>query len=156
MRGGVAHALPRGVMLVLLAAITVGVSSCARPGASPTAGPPFSTVPLLPGEQLWHGVPSYLFGTNDTQSWNLSYNVDTMPQIQQEMKAAHLTLMRTFFFEHSLYDNHPTTDAELDQRLATIQNSGMVCLGELATKNSMAWDEHVVKYLGTVACCTNS
>jgi hypothetical protein len=108
---------------------------------------------------VWHGAaaagraalewrPSYLFGTNDTLSWNLANNVDTMPQIQQAMKAAHLTLIRTFFFEHSLYDGHATTDAEIDQRLATIQNSGMVCMGELATKNSMAWDEHVVKYAG--------
>jgi hypothetical protein len=39
--------------------------------------------------------------------------------------------MRTFFFDKSLADGHATTDAEIEQRLATIEKSGMLCLGVL-------------------------
>ena len=86
MRGGVAQVLSRGAIVLLLAIVMVGMSSCYYSRVNEPYGLPYATVPLLPGEQLWHGVPSYLFGTNDTQAWKLASNVDTMPQIQRAMR----------------------------------------------------------------------
>jgi hypothetical protein len=105
-------------------------------------------LPLLPGQQLWKDdVSSFLFGTNDTQEW-VSNNVETNRSIQQALKDAHFTLMRTFFFDRSLLDGHPTTDAEINQRLQTIENSHMICLGVLEPYDNAAFIEHVVTYAG--------
>src|SRR5205823_7935665 len=61
-----------------------------------------SVKPPLPGQEIWKdGVSSFLFGTNDTQEW-LDNNVETNAGIQQALKDAHFTLMRTFFFDKSL------------------------------------------------------
>ncbi|HEU5383503.1 MAG TPA: hypothetical protein VFV38_49505 [Ktedonobacteraceae bacterium] len=104
---------------------------------------------LLPGQQIWkQGASSFLFGTNDTQEWS-DNNVETNPAIQQALKDAHFTLMRTFFFDKSLADGHATTDAEIEQRIKTIENSGMVCLGVLVNIMNVAFAEHVVRYLGS-------
>ena len=107
-----------------------------------------ATSSLLPGQQLWKDrVSSFLFGTNDTQEWSTN-NVETDPAIQQALKAAHFTVMRTFFFDKSLLDSHPTTDAEIDQRLRTIEKSGMTCLGVLEPILDPAFIKHVVLYAG--------
>ncbi len=104
---------------------------------------------LLPGEQTWkNGVSSFLFGTNDTQEW-AGDNVETNPAIQQALKAAHFTLMRTFFFDKSLADGHATTDAEIEQRIQTVENSGMICLGVFPDFLDTAFTIHVVRYLGS-------
>src|SRR5947209_14766999 len=109
----------------------------------------------LPGQQKWkEGASSFLFGTNDTQSWNLQDNIETDPYqiIQPSLKTAHLSLMRSFFFAHSLFDGHQTTDAELDQRIRTIQQSGMTCLGvlqDIKTDYGIQFAKHVVAYLGS-------
>jgi len=104
---------------------------------------------LLPGEQIWKaGASSFLFGTNDTQEW-ASDNVETNPSIQQALKAANMTLMRTFFFDKSLANGHATTDAEIEQRIRTVENSGMTCLGVLFDIMNAAFDTHVVSLLGT-------
>jgi len=114
-----------------------------------------ATIPLLPGQQIWkNGVSSSLFGTNDTQSWDLQDNIETDPYhiIQPSLKSAHFTLMRSFFFAHSLYDGHQTTDDELDQRIRTIQQSGMTCLGvlqDIKTDYGIRFAKHVVAYLGS-------
>lgn len=103
---------------------------------------------LLPGQKIWNkGVSSFLFGTNDTQEWYKN-NVETAPDIQNALKDAHFSLMRTFFFDKSLADNHPTTDAEIELRLKTIENSGMKCLGVLHNIFNVAFDTHVVTYAG--------
>lgn len=103
---------------------------------------------LLPGQQLWKSnVSSLLFGTNDTQEWSTN-NVETSSAIQEALKSAHFTLMRTFFFDKSLADSHATTDAEIEQRLQTIEKSGMTCLGVLFDIENVSFDEHVVKYAG--------
>jgi hypothetical protein len=103
---------------------------------------------LLPGQQIWKdNVSSFLFGTNDTQEWSTN-NVETVPAIQQALKDAHFTVMRTFFFDKSLSDGHPTSDAEIDQRLRTIENSGMICLGVLEPILDPAFIKHVVSYAG--------
>lgn len=106
------------------------------------------TKPLLPGQKIWNkGVSSFLFGTNDTQEWYTN-NVETAPSIQNALKEAHFSLMRTFFFDKSLADNHPTTDAEIELRLKTIENSGMSCLGVLHNIFDVTFDAHVVTYAG--------
>jgi hypothetical protein len=103
---------------------------------------------LLPGQQIWKGnVSSFLFGSNDTQEW-VSNNVETNLSIQQALKDAHFTLMRTFFFDRSLLDGHPTTDAEIEDRLKAIENAGMICLGVLAPVIDPAFLKHVVSYAG--------
>jgi len=124
-------------------------TSSAPPGATASSSHP-STAPssLLPGQQLWkQGVSSFLFGTNDTQEWS-NNNVETNTAIQQALKAAHYTLMRTFFFDKSLADKHSTTDAEIEQRLKTIENSGMTCLGVLNNIFNLDFAQHVVTYAG--------
>ncbi|MBX5450689.1 SGNH/GDSL hydrolase family protein [Thermogemmatispora sp.] len=103
----------------------------------------------MPGEQRWkEGVSSLLFGTNDTQEWSQN-NIETNPAFQASLKEAHFTLMRTFFFDHSLADGHATSDAELEQRLRTIEQSGMTCLGVLANIFDVAFLKHVVSYAGS-------
>jgi hypothetical protein len=103
---------------------------------------------LLPGQQLWKSnVSSLLFGSNDTQEW-VSDNVETNPSIQRALKDAHFTLMRTFFFDSSLLDGHPTTDAEIEGRLQAIEHAGMICLGVLAPIFDTAFVKHVVSYAG--------
>ena len=103
---------------------------------------------LLPGQQIWkNGVSSYLFGSNDTQEW-VTNNVETNQTVQHALNNAHFTLMRTFFFDKSLLDGHPTTDAEIEQRLKTVENSGMNCLGVLESVYDPAFVKHVVAYVG--------
>lgn len=99
---------------------------------------------LLPGERMWGQWPSFLFGTNDTQNWDPQHSFETEPAIQQELKADHFPFIRTWFFQKSLIDGSPVSDAEQLARVQAAQNAGMVCLGELPTENSMAYDEHIV------------
>lgn len=68
--------------------------------------------------------------------------------MQQALKDAHFTLLRTFFFAHSLADGHATTDAEIEQRIATVEKTGMVCLGVLFDILDVPFMEHVVRLLG--------
>jgi len=132
----------RSSILVLLLLCTA--CSAATLTSYPTQVPSSS----LPGQQFWkEGVSSFLFGTNDTQEW-YSNNVETSAAIQQALKDAHFTLMRTFFFDKSLADGHSTTDAEIEQRLKTIENSGMTCLGVLFNIFDVNFDKHVVTYAG--------
>ena len=72
---------------------------------------PASPPPLLPGETLWRGVPSYAFGTNETQEWDSAFTFEPLPALQQAVKAAHFTLLRTWVFEHSLIDGDAVTDS---------------------------------------------
>lgn len=136
------------MILVLVAtACSSSASSSGRPqGIASTATTSGST--MLPGQQVWkQGVSSFLFGTNDTQEWAAN-NVETSAAIQQSLKAAHMTLMRTFFFDKSLADGHATTDTEIEQRLKTIENSGMTCLGVLVNIYNVAFNEHIVTSAG--------
>jgi hypothetical protein len=124
------------------------VAACSQV-AQTTATPNPSHSAKLPGEQLWkQGVSSFLFGTNDSQEWATN-NIETNPRIQDALKAAHFTLMRTFFFDKSLADGHPTTDAEIEQRLQTIERSGMTCFGVLQNIFDIAFAKHVIAYAGS-------
>ena len=139
----------KGALALLLCVV---MSACSMD--APPALPALNTTstaggPLLPGQQIWkQGVSSFLFGTNDTQEW-ASDNVETDPAIQQALKDAHFTLMRTFFFAKSLADGHATTDAEIEQRIQTVEKTGMTCLGVLVHIMDTAFVEHVVRYLGS-------
>lgn len=135
--------------LALLLCLVMGACSL-NTQSQPTAlsVTPAAGEPLLPGQQVWkQGVSSFLFGTNDTQEWS-NDNVETNPAVQQALKDAHFTLMRTFFFDNSLADNHATTNAELEQRIETVEKSGMTCLGVLVNIMNVEFAEHVVRYLG--------
>src|SRR2546430_1403482 len=130
-------------LLIIALFSSIGCSSNALQKSSLPA-----SAQALPGLQIWkQGVSSFLFGANDTQEWTAN-NVETSPAIQQALKDAHFTLMRTFFFDKSLLDGHPTTDAEIEQRLKTIENSGMTCLGVLEPVLDPAFIKHVVGYAG--------
>jgi hypothetical protein len=132
----------RDSVLVIVFVLSVACSSNTPTGPRAVNGP-------LPGQQIWRdGVSSFLFGTNDTQEW-ANDNVETNPAIQRALKDAHFTLMRTFFFDRSLADNHLTTDAEIEQRIRTVENSGMTCLGVIFDVMNVAFAEHVVRYLGS-------
>jgi hypothetical protein len=133
---------------LVVAGLILLTSACERgSAAAPTYG-------LLPGQEVWPGdVSSYLFGTNNTQSWDLEDNIDTDPHgvIQASLRDAGFTLLRTFLFAHSLYDGHATTDQEIDRRMRTVQNTGMQCLGtikEIDTAYGVEWAKRVVAYLG--------
>ena len=137
-----------GGVLVLCLFCVAACSQHVSPGSNTANTPVVAPTTLLPGQQIWkHGVSSLLFGTNDTQEW-ANNNVETSTGIQQALKSAHLTLMRTFFFDKSLADHHPTSDAEIEQRLVTIENSGMTCLGVLENIFDVAFDKHVVTSAG--------
>ena len=88
---------------------------------------------LLPGETIWSsGASSYIFGTNDSiEYW--SPNVDTLPSVQADLKAGGLTLMRTWAYD--VYSN-----ADIEQRIATIENAGMTCMMMLGNTNDLALD----------------
>src|SRR2546429_6683723 len=133
----------RSVLIITLFS-NVGCSSQALQKASLP-----SSAQRIPGLHIWkQGVSSFLFGANDTQEWSQN-NVESSPEIQEALKAAHFSLMRTFFFDKSLADGHPISDAEIEQRLVTVENSGMTCLGVLQVIFTVAFDKHVVTYAGS-------
>ena len=97
---------------------------------------------LLPGAKVWDRlVSSDIFGTNDAIEYS-SPNVDTLPSVQADLKAGGLTLMRTW-----AYANY--SDADIQQRIATIHNAGMQCMMMLGSTGNLSWMEHVVSMLGS-------
>ena len=96
----------------------------------------------LPGQQIWKGgASSLLFGTNDTYEWSTS-NIETSPGIQNQLRAAGFTLVRSFFPDGA-------SDSVIDQRAATISQIGAECLGVITNINNTAFDEHLVTHLGS-------
>ncbi len=96
----------------------------------------------LPGQQLWkNNVSSFLFGTNDSYEWS-THNIQTEPAIQQALRTAGFTLMRSFFPDNA-------TDSVIETRIRTIENSGAHCLGVITNTANIAFDEHLVRYLGS-------
>jgi hypothetical protein len=97
---------------------------------------------LLPGAQRWDKLTSsYVFGTNDGIEY-ASPNVDNLPSVQSYLKQGGLTLMRTW-----AYSDY--SDASIERRMATIENSGMRCMMMLGTTSSLSWMKHVVSMLGS-------
>ncbi|GAC1353803.1 MAG: hypothetical protein NVS4B12_04140 [Ktedonobacteraceae bacterium] len=95
----------------------------------------------LPGSQSWkQDTSSYLFGTNDTYEW-FPNNIQTQPKIQQALRDANVTLIRTFFPDTAI-------DSVIEKRIGTIENSGAHCLGVITNILNSSFDEHLVRYLG--------
>ena len=144
-------ALVVGMLALVLVVVVGGGAAVARltGGATSADGPraswaPATPPPLLPGETLWHGIPSMLWGTNDTQNWDAEKNLITLPAIQKQAKADHLALIRTWLFQVDLVTNQPVTDAYQQSKVQAALNTGARLLCELPTRNSMAYDEHMV------------
>lgn len=96
---------------------------------------------LLPGQQIWKdGVSSLLFGTNDTEEWN-DHNIETEPTIQQALRDAGFSLVRTFFEDNG-------SDDKIEQRIKTVENIGAQCLGVIGNLQNVTYNEHLVQYLG--------
>lgn len=104
--------------------------------------PPSMVLATLPGQQIWkEGVSSFLFGTNDTYEWS-SQNTQTNPAIQNALRSAGFTLIRSFFPDNA-------SDAAIEQRMRTIENIGARCLGVITNIFNVTFDEHLVRYLGS-------
>ena len=126
-----------GIVCFSVAACSSAQSGSVRPQPqrSPVTNGP------LPGQQIWKdNVSSYLFGTNDSYQWS-THNIQTEPAIQQALRTAGFTLIRSFFPDNA-------TDAVIEQRIHTIENSGAHCLGVITNTANTVFDEHLVRYLG--------
>lgn len=111
------------------------------------------------------GVPSYLFGINQSFDW-AGTNLENTPAAQQALKRTGFTLIRTFFSEQHLgwpFHDGPTTDADLELRFASVEKSGAQCLGVLYVaddptfNSSLKFLDHVITYAetskpGTIRC----
>lgn len=96
----------------------------------------------LPGQQIWkNNASSFLFGTNDSYEWS-THNIQTEPAIQQALRTAGFTLIRSFFPDNA-------ADAVIETRIRTIENSGAHCLGVITNTANTTFDEHLVRYLGS-------
>jgi hypothetical protein len=116
---------------------TVPTPSVTQTSASPTPAPTL----YLPGQQTWkNGASSLLFGTNDGEEYYYN-NLDTQPRFQQALKSAGVTLVRTFAQD-------PSTDQEIDSRIQAIEQIGAQCLVVIPRINDLAFNAHLVRYLG--------
>lgn len=130
---------------ILYCIVLVSVTACSSSVQTVTSpsqqSAPVVTSPLLPGQQIWKkGVSSFLFGTNDSYEWS-THNIQTEPAIQQALRTAGFTLIRSFFPDNA-------SDAVIEQRIRTIENSGAHCLGVITNTANTQFDEHLVRYLG--------
>lgn len=115
--------------------------SCIVFGLIPSAPSRPLSFQTLPGQEVWkQGISSFLFGTNDTHEWS-AQNIETQPSIQQNLRDAGFTLIRSFFQDGA-------SDADIEQRIETIENSGASCLGVITNIFHEAYDKHLVQYLG--------
>jgi hypothetical protein len=105
--------------------------------------------PLLPGEQMWGAYPNYLFGVANPEDYIAETNLQATPAIQQHLRQAHMTLMRIFVYQRDPSSGDPWTDQQILTRVRATEAAGMTCLIELPTENPLAFDEHVVRLLGT-------
>lgn len=127
------------VALVLLVSLVGGLALTLRPAPGAAGAPPPDGA--LPGAQVWnHGVSSFLFGTNDSYEW-ADNNVETQPAIQNALRHAGFTLMRTFIADKA-------DDATINTRVQTIERVGAHCLVVLTNIADPSFNQHVVQYLG--------
>ncbi|MBV9711154.1 MAG: hypothetical protein JO011_09605, partial [Ktedonobacteraceae bacterium] len=126
----------RGLFILSLVAMVACGSNTPKASSSATAKP------VLPGQKIWkQNVSSFLFGTNDTYEW-LPNNIQTQPKIQQALHDAGFTLIRTFFPDKA-------SDADINKRVQTIENSGAQCLGVITNIFNTSFDEHLINFLGS-------
>jgi lysophospholipase L1-like esterase len=135
------------VMIVVCATSLAYLLSAIAPYTPPAAVRAAASQPLkplgalLPGEQLWsQGVSSLLFGTNDTYEWS-PHNLETEAPIQQALRTAGFTLIRTFIPDKA-------SDTAIESRIQAIEHVGAQCLAVLTNIDDVTFDEHVVRYLG--------
>lgn len=148
-------------LLVAIPLATMRSPSMARAASSKAAGAKAalapSTAPLLPGEQLWNGVPSYLFGMGDTTDYGGNGFRDN-PTIQAHVKAAHVPVIRTFIERVNEADHiTPIPDSTNLAIAQTIANTGAQCIANLTQDTDMStsadvqaavtWDLHMVSIL---------
>ena len=134
--------LPRWQQIGLIAALVVCVVVPAAWGIGRlTQYTPPPVRAELPSQQIWKdGASSLLFGTNDTYEWSTS-NIETSPGIQNMLRAAGFTLVRSFFPDGA-------SDSVIDLRATTISQIGAQCLGVITNINNTTFDEHLVAHLG--------
>ncbi len=136
-------AMAGALLIVIIVSAFWWVSSRAgatTPHASHVTGAD-SLAGSLPGAEIWPGnVSSLDFGTNDSYEWSQS-NLQTQPALQKALRTAGFTLIRSFFPDKS-------SDAVIEQRIKTIENSGAHCLGVITNIDDMSFNEHLVTYLG--------
>jgi lysophospholipase L1-like esterase len=131
--------LSNGVFIAILL-ISVACSSGIQSNHS-TQVPSSIAIGALPGQQIWkQGVSSFLFGTNDTNEWS-PQNIQTEPAIQDALQSAGFTLIRTIFPDNA-------KDADIENRIRTIENSNAHCLGIITNISNVTFDKHLVQYLG--------
>ena len=142
-----AQAAKGGALLALAVSLVAALSSPAPSmalahglGRSATTS---STAPLLPGETLWNGVPSYLFGNNEPYAW-VGNNLDTTPSIQATLKSQHLPLVRVWFEQYSETDGSLEPDSYQELQYKAVSSTGATCFANLLDSNSMAFDLHMV------------
>jgi hypothetical protein len=134
------------LLILVLGSAAVGLGQFSIPVAHADAPSwaPSSAPPLMAGDTLWNGVPSFIWGSNDTQIYDGDYSIITEPAIQQEAASDHLSLQRVWLFQIDLATNQPETDAYQQSKVQANLATGAKLLCELPTHNSMAYDEHMV------------
>lgn len=100
-----------------------------------------SSPPLLPGDPTFStpgdaAVPSFAFGINDTIDYGTP-NVDTLPSVQADMKAAGVPIMRIWSFNGD-------TKAYVDSKLAAATAAGAQCYFMLGSTQNLKWLEKTV------------
>jgi len=130
------------VALALVGTLIVGTTQWITAHSTPTLHPASAAlVDGLPGATLWNdSASSLLFGTNDTYEWSTG-NIETEPSVQQALRAANFTLVRTFIPDNA-------SDGIIEQRISTIEHSGAHCLAVLTNIDNLTFNRHVVSYLG--------
>lgn len=93
----------------------------------------------LPGQTLTNGVSNYIFGSNMSQDW-AAQTVRNNTQIQQQLKAAGLTVMRC-----QIPQNSP--DSLIAQTVQACQNMGVAML-VILHHSDLGWNTHLVQQLG--------
>jgi hypothetical protein len=101
--------------------------------------------PPLPGQQVWQhrGVPisSYIFGTTDLAQEVIQPNIENSPALQQTLKTAGITIVRTDFPDNA-------SDTVINQRLQTIANSGAQCMGTIVNPGNIRFAVHLIQVAG--------
>jgi hypothetical protein len=141
-----------------LAAAAALLGICVGCSGAPASAPQVPAAAALPGQQTWaKGVSSFIFGINQSFDW-AGTNLENTPGAQQTLKQTGFTLIRTFFSEQHLgWPFHPgtTTDADLELRFQSLENSGGECLGVLYVaddaqfNSSLTFLDHVLTYAET-------
>jgi hypothetical protein len=86
-------------------------------------------------------VSSYVFGTNDSVNYG-SPNVENEPSVQDYIRKAHLTLLRTVF-------QPSMSDAEIQTRVQAVQTLNMQAMCLWDTIDDIAWMKHVETLAGS-------